>query len=58
MFESGSMVPIAFFLSVTFILVGITKVLSDGRTRRRLIEAGATPELARAIVVAHCDGAS
>ena len=55
MFETGSMVPIAFFLSVTFILVGITKVLSDGRTRRRLIEAGATPELARAIVAAPKD---
>jgi len=55
MFETGSLVPIAFLLSFTFILVGITKVLSDGRTRRRLIEAGATPELARAIVAAPKD---
>ncbi len=49
------MVPIAFLLSVAFILVGITKVFSDGRTRRRLIEAGASPELARAIVAAPKD---
>ena len=41
MFDAGSLVPIAFLLSVTFILLGITKVLSDGTTRRRLIAAGA-----------------
>jgi uncharacterized protein DUF6249 len=55
MFDAGSLVPIAFLLSVTFILVGITKIISDGRTRRRLIEAGATPELARAITAAPKD---
>lgn len=55
MFDSGNLVPITFLLSVTFILVGITKVISDGRTRRRLIEAGATPELARAIMAAPKD---
>ena len=55
MFDTGTLVPIAFFLSVSFILVGITKVISDGRTRRRLIEAGASPELARAIVAAPKD---
>jgi uncharacterized protein DUF6249 len=55
MFNTGDLVPIAFLLSVTFILVGITKIISDGRTRRRLIEAGATAELARAIVAAPKD---
>ncbi len=55
MFDTGTVVPIAFLLSVAFILVGITKVFSDGRTRRRLIEAGASPELARAIVAAPKD---
>ncbi|HEX9705678.1 MAG TPA: hypothetical protein VGA20_10555 [Gemmatimonadales bacterium] len=45
------MVPIAFLLSVAFTLVGVTKVISDGRTRRRLIDAGATPEMARAIAM-------
>ena len=55
MFDTGTLVPIAFLLSVTFILVGITKVLSDGRTRRQLIQAGASAELARAIVTAPKD---
>lgn len=45
----NDLVPIAFLVSVAFTLVGITKVISDGRTRRRLIEAGAAPELARVI---------
>ncbi len=52
MFDTGSMVPIAFLLAVAFVLVGVTKIISDGRTRRRLIEAGAIPELARAIAAA------
>jgi len=55
MFDAGSVVPIAFLLSVTFILLGITKVLSDGTTRRRLIAAGAAPDLARVIVAAPRD---
>ena len=55
MFDAGSLVPIAFLLSVTFILLGITKVLSDGTTRRRLIAAGAAPDLARVIVAAPRD---
>ena len=50
MFDTGTLVPIAFLISVAFTLVGLTKVISDGRTRRNLIAAGATPELARAIV--------
>ncbi|HEY2969426.1 MAG TPA: hypothetical protein VGK75_13815 [Casimicrobiaceae bacterium] len=55
MFDTGTLVPIAFLLSVAFTLVGVTKVISDGSTRRRLIHAGATPELARAIVAAPKD---
>lgn len=55
MFDTGTLVPIAFLLSVAFTLVGVTKIISDGRTRRRLIEARATPELAQAIVVAPKD---
>jgi hypothetical protein len=55
MFDTGTLVPIAFLLSVAFTLFGVTKVISDGRTRRRLIEAGATPELAKAIVAAPND---
>jgi hypothetical protein len=44
------LVPIAFFAFVAFGAIGIAKTISDGRTRRRLIEAGASPELAAAIV--------
>jgi hypothetical protein len=55
MFDTGTLVPIAFLLSIAFTLVGVTKVISDGSTRRRLIQAGATPELARAIVAAPKD---
>ncbi len=49
MFDSGSLIPIAFLLTVAFTLVGLAKVISDGRIRRRLIDAGVAPELARAI---------
>jgi phosphatidylglycerophosphate synthase len=43
------LVPIVMFLSIAYAVVGVTKVIADGRTRRRLIEAGATRELAEAI---------
>ncbi len=55
MFDTGTLVPIAFLLTVAFTLMGITKIISDGRTRRRLIESGAAPELARAIAAAPKD---
>lgn len=42
-------VPIVVIATLAFALVAITKIISDGRTRRRLIEAGATPELAAAV---------
>lgn len=44
-----TLVPIVLFLTLAFAVVGVTKVISDGRTRRRLIDAGATPELVAAI---------
>lgn len=49
MFDSGTLVPLGFFLAVGFIIVGLAKIVSDGRTRRRLIDAGVSPELAKAI---------
>src|SRR5881628_82703 len=49
MFDTGSLVPIVFVLAVAFTVVGLAKVISDMRIRRRLIDAGAAPELARAI---------
>jgi len=49
MFDTGSLVPIVFLLTVAFTLVGLAKVISDVRIRRRLIDAEAAPELARVI---------
>ena len=43
------LVPVVLFLSLAYAIVGVTKIISDGRTRRRLVEAGATSELAAAI---------
>jgi hypothetical protein len=50
MFEEDTLVPLGLFAMIAFIIVGLTKIVSDGRMRRRLIETGATPELAKAIV--------
>jgi hypothetical protein len=43
-------VPVALFLSLAFATVGVTRVISDGRTRRRLLESNASAELATAVV--------
>ena len=47
-----SLVPIAFFAMCAIIVMGLTRIISDGRTRRRLIEAQASPELVAAMVAA------
>ena len=44
-----TLVPIALFLALAFAIVGVTKIVSDGRTRRQLIAAGVTAEVAQAI---------
>lgn len=49
MFEEDTLVPIGLFMALVFIIVGVTKIVSDGRTRRRLIDANVSPELAKAI---------
>jgi hypothetical protein len=43
-------VPVALFLSLAFAAVGVTRVISDGRTRRRLLESNVSTELASAVV--------
>jgi hypothetical protein len=43
------LVPIALFAMIAFILVGMTQHISEGRTRRRLIDSGASPELIQAM---------
>lgn len=42
------LVPVALFLSLAYSIVGVTRIISDARTRRRLLELGTTAEVARA----------
>jgi peptidoglycan/LPS O-acetylase OafA/YrhL len=51
-------VPVALFLTIAFATVGVAQVISDGRTRRRLLEANASPEMAAAIVSPPRSGAA
>jgi len=44
------LVPIALFVSFAVVVVAVTKIVSEGRTRRQLIQSGATAELARAVI--------
>jgi hypothetical protein len=47
-----TLVPLALFLAIAFTIVSVTRLVSEGRTRRRLIEAGVTPELVRSLTAA------
>lgn len=47
-----SLVPIALFVALAFVVVAVTKIVSEGHTRRQLIQSGATAEIARAITAA------
>lgn len=44
-----TIVPVALFLSMTVTFIAIVRIVSEGRTRRRLLETGASPELARIV---------
>lgn len=44
------LVPFALFATIAYAIVGTTRAIADSRTRRRLIEAKATPEVVRAMV--------
>jgi hypothetical protein len=52
MFDTETLVPLGLFVSLAVVLIGLAKILSDGRTRRRLIEAGVTAEVVRAVTPA------
>jgi hypothetical protein len=43
-------VPLALFFFLSVVIVTVTKILSEGRTRRRLVDTGATPERAAAVL--------
>jgi len=49
MFDTETLVPLGLFISIVVALIAVAKILSDGRTRRRLIESGVTAEVARAV---------
>jgi hypothetical protein len=52
------LVPIALFAAIAFILVDITRTIAEARTRRRLIESGASPELIGALNIRQQSGLS
>jgi hypothetical protein len=47
---TNTLVPIAFFVFLAFVTVGIGRIISDARTRRQLIQAKLSPEHAQAIL--------
>lgn len=47
MLDEGLLVPIAFFVFVAVTILGLARIISEGRTRRRLIEAGGSAEVVR-----------
>jgi hypothetical protein len=47
--DSGTLVPIAFFVAVVAVVLGLARIISDGRTRRRLIEHGGSSDVARVL---------
>jgi hypothetical protein len=50
MLKFDDFVPLAFILALAFTAVSLSKVISDSRIRRRLIDTGAGPDLAREVV--------
>ena len=50
--HTDTVVPVAFFVFLAYVIVGVTRAVSDGATRRQLLRANASPELARALTAA------
>jgi hypothetical protein len=48
----GDLVPIVLFIAGAVMVINVTRIISDGRTRRQLIRGGVTPETAAAIIAA------
>lgn len=45
----NDIVPIVMFLSIAAMVIGVTRIISDGKTRRLMVQAGISPEAAAAI---------
>lgn len=39
-----TIVPVALFVCIAYMVVALTRIISEGRTHRKLLEKGATPE--------------
>ena len=50
-------VPIAFFVFLAFVIVGVTRAVTDATTRRRLVQANASPEFARVVLARDAEAA-
>lgn len=46
MLGTDTLVPIAFFLTIVAVVLGLARIISEGRTRRRLIEHGGSSDVA------------
>ena len=53
--DDGLLVPIAFFVAIVVTILGLARIISEGRLRRRLIEAGGSAEVARALAAGQDD---
>ena len=47
--ETDTLVPTVLFVSLAVTVLGIARIISEGRTRRRLIESGNSADVARAL---------
>lgn len=47
MLGTDVLVPVALFASIVVVILGLARTVSEGRTRRRIIESGGSPEFAR-----------
>jgi len=47
--DDGFLVPVAFFITVVVTILGLARIISEGRLRRRLIEAGGSADVARSL---------
>lgn len=49
MLGTDTLVPIALFVMIAAIILGLARIISDGRTRRRLIDHGGSADVAHVL---------
>jgi hypothetical protein len=50
--DESLIVPVSLFIAAAYTIVSVARTVAESRTRRRLIEAGLTSEVARALTSA------